>query len=190
MTILQTFDPSIFTFSWRRDTYVLPSNKLQPSPRSHILHRKRPSLLNYKPEAGAQFGAAKNETRRLSSPSIANLLLLYGKNTFDTPIPAFAALFAKHGIASSVFQVFCVALWCLDKYWYCILFTLLCMLVMFERTVVQQRARTLTELCSMLIEPYPMQCYRKMSKVQTDELLPGDVISLGECLDSLKGVLY
>ena len=30
----------------------------------------------------------------------------------------------------------------------------------------------------------------KRVKVQTDEPLPGDVVSLGECLDSLKGVLY
>ena len=146
------------------------------------------SLLDYKLEAGAQFGAAKNETRRLSSPSIAKLLSLYGKNMFDTQTLVFAALFAEHVIAPSIFQVFCVVLWCLDKYWYYSLFTLF-MLVMFECTVVQQRARTLTELFSMLIAPYPMQCYRKMSKVQTDELLPEDIVSLGKCLYSWKGFL-
>ena len=35
---------------------------------------------------------------------------------------------------------------------------------------------------------YPAQCFRggKWVEVQTDELLPGDVDSLGECLHSLK----
>ena len=56
------------------------------------------------------------------------------------------------------------------------------MLIMFERTVVWQRVRTLTELRSMSIEPYTIQCYHdgKWVKVQTDELLPGDIASLGE----------
>ena len=41
----------------------------------------------------------------------------------------------------------------------------------------------------MSIEPYLIQCYRDGGwvKVQTDEPLPGDVVSLGECLCSPKG---
>ena len=64
------------------------------------------------------------------------------------------------------------------------------MLIMFERTVVWQRVRTLTELRSMSIEAYPIQCYHdgKWVKVQTDD--PGDVVSLGECLCSPKEILY
>ena len=79
-------------------------------------------------------------------------------------------------------QTFCVALWCLDEHWDYSLFTLF-MLIMLERTVVWQRVRTLTEFRSMSIEPYPIQCYHdgKWVKVQTDELLPGDIASLGEC---------
>ena len=40
----------------------------------------------------------------------------------------------------------------------------------------------------MSIEPYPTQCFSdgKWVEVQTDELLLGDVDSLGECLHSLK----
>ena len=55
--------------------------------------------------------------------------------------------------------------------------------IMFERTVVWQRVQTLTEFRKMSIERYPIQCYHdgKWVKVQTDELLPGDVASLGEC---------
>ena len=66
------------------------------------------------------------------------------------------------------------------------------MLVTFERTVARQRVRTLMDLCSMSIEPYTTQCYRdgRWDKVETDELLPGDVASLGEWLYSLKEFLY
>ena len=143
---------------------------------------KRPPLLGYQLEAGARLGTARNETRGMSSSSIANLLSLYGKNTFNIPIPASGALFAEHATAPFfVFQIFCVALWCLDKYWFYSLFTLF-MLIMLERTVMWQRVRTLTELRSMSIEPYTIQCYHdgKWVKVQTDELLPGDIASLGE----------
>ena len=41
-------------------------------------------------------------------------------------------------------------------------------------------------------EPYTTQCYcdGKWVKVQTDELLPGDAVSLGKCLCSPKEFLY
>ena len=54
------------------------------------------------------------------------------------------------------------------------------------------RVRTLTEFRSTSIEAYPIQCYHdgKWVKVQTNELLPGDVVSLGECLCSPKEFLY
>ena len=151
---------------------------------------KKPPLLDYQLEAGARLGAAKNETRGLSSSSIANLLSLYGKNTFNIPIPASGALFAEHATAPFfVFQIFRITLWCLDEYGYYSLFALF-VLVMFECTVVWQRVHTLTELHSMSIELYLVQCYRdgKWVKVQTDKLLPEDVVSIGEWLYPLKGI--
>lgn len=44
-----------------------------------------------------------------------------------------------------------------------------------------QRLRTLTEFRTMSIAPYPIQCKRegKWLTIQTDELLPGDIVSVG-----------
>ena len=118
------------------------------------------SLSSWLPAWSWRLGAAKNETRGLSSSTIANLLFLYGKNMFNIPIPAFGALFEDHATAPFFIpQSFCVALWYLDEYWDCSLFTLF-MLVSFERTVAWQRVRTLTELRSISIEPCTIQCYR------------------------------
>ncbi|KAI9105844.1 hypothetical protein DFS34DRAFT_31509 [Phlyctochytrium arcticum] len=104
----------------------------------------------------------------------------YGGNKFDIPIPKFAELFKEHLVAPFfVFQLFCVALWFLDDMWYYSLFTLV-MLFVFESTVVFQRLRNLQEFRSMSIEPYPMQVYRNKtwSSIQTDALLPGDIVSI------------
>ncbi|KAK8106132.1 cation-transporting atpase 4 [Apiospora kogelbergensis] len=105
----------------------------------------------------------------------------YGSNTFDIPVPTFTELFREHAVAPFfVFQIFCVGLWMLDEYWYYSLFTLF-MLVMFESTVVWQRQRTLNEFRGMSIKPYDMWVYRlgKWTEVQSDKLLPGDLVSVG-----------
>src|SRR5882757_2124211 len=46
-----------------------------------------------------------------------------------------------------------------------------------------QRLKTLTEFRTMAVAPYPIQCYRqsKWITIQSDELLPGDVVSVGRC---------
>ncbi|KAH7324879.1 hypothetical protein B0I35DRAFT_348758 [Stachybotrys elegans] len=105
----------------------------------------------------------------------------YGTNTFDIPVPSFTELFKEHAVAPFfVFQIFCVGLWMLDEYWYYSLFTLF-MLVAFESTVVWQRQRTLTEFRGMSIKPYDMWVFRlgKWTEVQSDKLLPGDLVSVG-----------
>lgn len=105
----------------------------------------------------------------------------YGANTFDIPVPTFTELFQEHAVAPFfVFQIFCVGLWMLDEYWYYSLFTLF-MLVTFESTVVWQRQRTLNEFRGMSIKPYDIWVFRlgKWIEVQTDKLLPGDLVSVG-----------
>ena len=64
------------------------------------------------------------------------------------------------------------------------------MLVTFECTVAWQRVRTFAGFYSMSIEPYTIQYHRdgKWDKFQSDGLLPGDVVSLGEWLYSPMGV--
>lgn len=104
----------------------------------------------------------------------------YGLNKFDIPIPTFLELFKEHAVAPFfVFQIFCVALWCMDEQWYYSLFSLF-MLVSFEMTTVFQRRTTMNEFQLMGIKPYPIYVHRdsKWEQLQTDELLPGDIVSV------------
>ncbi|EGO29932.1 cation-transporting ATPase [Serpula lacrymans var. lacrymans S7.9] len=161
-------DPRSYTFSYQRDTYVISTTSpisftLLPYPSTHC-----PPLSSFTAPSG------------LRASEIPPLTSLYGKNEFNIPIPSFSELFGEHATAPFfVFQIFCVALWCLDEYWYYSLFTLF-MLVMFECTVVWQRVKTLTEFRTMSVAPYAIQCLRnsKWVTIQSDELLPGDVVSI------------
>lgn len=110
---------------------------------------------------------------------------LYGENSFDIPIPTFLELFKEHAVAPLfVFQVFCVALWLLDEFWYYALFNLF-MIVSMEGAAVFQRLTTLKEFRTMGIKPYPINVFRngKWSEIQTDELLPMDIVSITRTAD-------
>ncbi|TBU28136.1 endoplasmic reticulum Ca-transporting P-type ATPase [Dichomitus squalens] len=161
-------NPATYTFNYQQDTYVVTDT-------SPITFSRLPYPCSTHPPLGS-FLTPKS----LQSTELTSAVDLYGKNEYNIPIPSFSALFGEHATAPFfVFQVFCVALWCLDEYWYYSLFTLF-MLIVFECTVVWQRLRTLTEFRTMAVAPYPVYIRRNnvWSQIQSDDLLPGDIISV------------
>ena len=171
-------------------TYFLSNKLVTFAPLPHP-SSKKPPLLDYSFEAGARLGAAKNEGRGLSSSSIANLLSLYGKNTFYIPTRPSERYLQNMTLHPSLFSRFSVSRCGVSMNTGTTACSHLFMLFMFGCIVVWRRVLTLSELRSMSIEPYPIQCYcdGKWVKVQTDEPLPRDVASLGVWLYSLKGFL-
>ncbi|GBG26936.1 Manganese-transporting ATPase 13A1 [Hondaea fermentalgiana] len=104
----------------------------------------------------------------------------WSRNEFDIPMPPLRDLFFENATSPFfLFQVLCVALWCLDEYWYYSVFTL-AMLVIFELTVCKQRQQNLGMLRGMLHPPYPVWVYRSDHWVRSlsTDLVPGDMCSL------------
>lgn len=115
-----------------------------------------------------------------NSGDLTHLKRLYGNNSFDVPIPTFIELFKEHAVAPLfVFQVFCVALWLMDEFWYYALFNLF-MIVSMEGAAVFQRLTTLKEFRTMGIKPYTLKAFRngKWIDLESDQLLPMDIVSI------------
>ncbi|GAA5974104.1 hypothetical protein JCM11641_003436 [Rhodosporidiobolus odoratus] len=155
-------------FSYQRDKYLY-------SPSERLFSR-----ISYPADNAPPLSIFQSSRGLSTSDEIERTRLDYGKNIFDIPVPTFGELFGEHATAPFfVFQVFCAGLWCMDEYWYYSLFTLF-MLIVFECTTVFQRLRTVNEFRSMSIKPYAIMTRRenKWIEIQTDELLPGDVVSI------------
>eukprot|EP01147_Barroeca_monosierra_P010353 gene10353-2488_t len=116
----------------------------------------------------------------LSRAAAKTRLMQYGENKFEIELPSFQQLYLQ-GILQpfSVFQIFCVLLWCLDEYWQFSLFTL-AMIFIFEGTVVMTRRKNLTSLHGMNNAPRSVYVRRDgvWFQVSAQKLLPGDIISV------------
>ncbi|WVO18333.1 hypothetical protein L204_106048 [Cryptococcus depauperatus] len=172
---------STYSFNYQRDTYVYnhSSNIFTPIP---YPCDSSPPLAVFQTSRGILTYPITNPktTSKTGLVSLEILKATYGPNECHIPIPKFTELFAEHAVAPFfVFQMFCVALWCLDEYWYYSIFTAF-MLIVFECTVVFQRVRTLQEFRTMSITPYHVQAFRdgKWVSTFTTDLVPGDLISV------------
>lgn len=138
--------------------FVYQRDKFNYDPATHSFTR-----LAYPCDAEPPLSEFKAARGLASLQAVSAAKTDYGKNEFSIPVPTFRELFAEHAVAPflcvstqtgiadlrSIFQLFCVGLWCLDEYWYYSvgrsrdlkltvqLFTLF-MLVIFECTTVFQ----------------------------------------------------
>ena len=98
-----------------------------------------PSLATFQQSQGLLTRPMSSKQPTLPADrSVPHLTAEFGPNLCHIPIPKFTELFAEHAVAPFfVFQLFCVALWCLDEFWKFSLFTGF-MLVSFECTTVFQ----------------------------------------------------
>lgn len=121
-----------------------------------------------------------------SDEQLAKSVQLYGLNKLNIQLPKFNDLFIEKATAPFfVFQVFCITLWCFDKYWYYSLFTL-AMLVLFECTLVKQQLRNMAEIRNMGNQSINLFVYRnkKWQSILSDQLTPGDMVSITRANDA------
>ena len=142
-------------------------------------------LGSYLESRGTSSTVDKQLSNEKDQATIVQKKALYGSNQMSFDVPSFMALFTERATAPFfVFQVFCVVLWSLDEMWYYSLLTL-GLLVMFECTLVQQQLRNLNEIRKMGNRSYPILVYRDRTwtRVPTEDLLPGDLVSVSRQTD-------
>ena len=99
-------------------------------------------------------------------------------NTLEVPIPTFGELMKEHVLAPFfVFQLFCVLLWMLDEYWQLSVYTL-CMLFVFESTVVLQRIQNWKRIKQMRKASKKVTVLRRGERkvIPSEYLTPGDKV--------------
>ena len=104
----------------------------------------------------------------------------FGENRLAIKQATFVELLVQQLLSPiAVFQVFCSLLWLLDAYWQYCVFTVFS-IAMLESTSAFQRLKTLQQLSGMSSKPYMVKVYRmgKWHDLTTEELLPGDLVSL------------
>ena len=134
------------------------------------------------PESGplAAYLAAPHALSAASKRSLPLTLTRYGANSIPMQPPSFFELLVQHAMAPFfVFQMFCIALWCLDEYWYYSLFTLF-MLVLFESMVIFRRISQTGDLLTTRPPVPSVWSYRDGAWVAIagDDIVPGDIISI------------
>ena len=133
-----------------------------------------------------------------SLESVKKSQQLYGSNVTLLQLPAFAELLGEQVVAPFfLFQIFCVALWSLDEYWYYAIFTLFALLS-FESTVAYNRLQSVTRLRNASRQNNEkVWVYRKgflptkssgtqtpWIRITAQEIVPGDIVSLTSEMES------
>jgi len=174
-------------------TAVSPPPTNTHSPRTHLtFHRVRfPVHLPV-----SFYGTWKGHT---SVETVVQCQRLYGTNATILELPTFGSLLGEQIVAPFfLFQMFCVALWSLDEYWYYAIFTLLALLS-FESTVAYTRQQGLQRLrnASRQNNQHRVWVHRTAGsaavvaakrntnnnnwmQITVQEIVPGDLISLSD----------
>jgi cation-transporting ATPase 13A1 len=104
----------------------------------------------------------------------------FGRNEFNVPIPTLGQLYVEQLLGPvTQFQLFSALLWVMDEYWKYALFHV-GMIFMFEGTTAFSRLRSLQTLRGMGHKTRMLHALRGgvWTPVNSDALLPGDIISL------------